>query len=181
MNRIKNPLKKLEKWNRASQIEMRTARERIPLDNLIVRVESILNTPSITQASDDFWEVLRPMDLLQPRKVMTPENVEAVNSNLALGHGKIKNSISELRKRFRKTEECLDKFWKIWRSSYLNCLRERAQRKHRQGRRLSRRIPKTEELILLGDEDTHKGPFGRTRNHFSTPSPSRTGRVNCRL
>ena len=80
-----------------------------------------------------------------------------------LGSRKNKNTLTELRKRFEKTEECLDKFWELWRTEYLNCLRERYQREHRQGKSLSRRVPRIGEIVLLKDEDSPRGHWRLAR------------------
>ena len=129
----------------------------VEFESLVVRTESILNTRPLFQISDDSSVVLRPVDFLQPNVAMI-SNAENVTEGVRIqGSRKNRNTLTELRRRFAETEECLDKFWELWRTGYLNCLRERYQRWHRQGKSLSRRVLRIGETVLLKDEDSPRG------------------------
>ena len=123
-------------------------------ENFVIRVESVLNTRPIVQLHDDSCDVLRPIDFLQPRLSMINENPH--NLEIYKGSKKRDNTVSDMRKLFRRTEETLDKFWKLWNNQYLNCLRERIGKSHKQGKFSTKRIPKVGEIVLLKDEDTHR-------------------------
>ena len=98
-------------------------------ENFVIRVESVLSTRTIVQLHDDSCDVLRPIDFLQPRLSMINEN--PFNLDGCKGSKKRDNTVSDMRKLFRRTEETLDKFWKLWKNEYLNCLRERIGKIHK--------------------------------------------------
>ena len=135
----------------------------VEFESLVVRTKSILNTRPLFQISDDSSVVLRPVDFLQPKVAMISRAENVAEGVEILGSRKKRNTLTELRRRFEKTEECLDKFWELWRTGYLNCLRERYQKGHRQGKCLSRRVPKVGEVVLLKDEDSPRGQWRLAR------------------
>lgn len=131
------------------------------MTDLVIEIEGMMNSRPIVQLNDETNEVLRPIDFLVPHISMPqPEEVQCDDEYLPQ---KPTKAVQEMRLRFKKTTECLDKLWQFWQTEYLNALLERTQKTHRQGRSLTPRAPRLGEVVLVHEEDTPRGLWRTAR------------------
>ena len=60
-----------------------------------------------------------------------------------------RSSVEALLKLWKKGQQHLERFWKIWRNSYLLSLRERGQSSVKEGRILSKNGPRAGDIVLI--------------------------------
>ena len=69
------------------------------------------------------------------------------------------SSSDRIQQFWRRNQEQLNQFWKIWSEDYLQSLRERRQNMLKQGRILSRATPVLGEVVLIGGEKLPRGSW----------------------
>ncbi|MCP4488180.1 MAG: hypothetical protein GY820_12790, partial [Gammaproteobacteria bacterium] len=119
---------------------------------LLCEAEAIVNSRPLTYVSADInsLQVLRPVDFLIPSGSMgtpsfdydpaDPDYVPRLNSK------------QKLAKYWESTQQCLDKFWSLWSTEYLQSLREKFTVTHRHPRIQHPEVPKQDSIVLIQEE-----------------------------
>ena len=127
----------------------------IQMQTLIKEIESVINTRPLVYVGDDINSSIP----------LSPAHFLTLNPTLGIPVMDISNDpdylpvisyAEKLIKIWKRGQELLDMFWKIWRHEYLTSLRERTQTKLRDGRVHSHSSPKVNDVVLI-KEDSARG------------------------
>ena len=81
--------------------------------NTVIRIESILNTRPITPVDDDTMDILRPIDFINPKVIMSPRE-DSLLTESDHGFPKFFGGRRELQAFYRKIEESINRFQREW-------------------------------------------------------------------
>uniref|UniRef100_A0AC35F7R6 Integrase catalytic domain-containing protein n=1 Tax=Panagrolaimus sp. PS1159 TaxID=55785 RepID=A0AC35F7R6_9BILA len=124
----------------------------------LCEVEATINSRPLTYVHSKEPFVIRPVDFISPGihvelPVVTAENEIEDPSYFptTLGGGE------KLLEHYKRTSLYLDKFWNLWIKDYLNFIRERNDKEHRNRRGAIKRHPEVDEMVLVFEPDTARG------------------------
>ncbi|WKX89443.1 hypothetical protein Q1695_008809 [Nippostrongylus brasiliensis] len=134
------------------------------LQTVVTEIEATLNSRPITpyRQQDSLVCTLRPVDFLIPELdsqlpfVTHPEEEDLLDVTPALVQG------------HREMLQILDQFWEIWRTDYLDALRDR-QRQLARSPRSSNIVPQLGDIVIIAEDRLPRGhwPYGLvTKLHF---------------
>lgn len=116
--------------------------------DIVTQIEGMLNMRPITPVTSESTRALRPIDFLIPGKKGTTygdtQESEKIGKDI-----EFTDTNGNLIKRLQRIEECLKRFWDIWKRDYLQFLRERCEYVHHQNKFLVFREPRIGELVIL--------------------------------
>ncbi|VDM83912.1 unnamed protein product, partial [Strongylus vulgaris] len=125
------------------------------LRTILIEIEGSLNNRPLTYQEEDFGELvsIRPVDFLQNRIVIT-YLMEDTQNDAEDPNFTPPAEVAQIRTR-REAEEALktsyevtERFWELWKDSYLTSLREQHNRYLNQGRS-SPKKPRVGQVVLL--------------------------------
>uniref|UniRef100_A0A1I7VM44 Integrase catalytic domain-containing protein n=1 Tax=Loa loa TaxID=7209 RepID=A0A1I7VM44_LOALO len=117
---------------------------------LIVEIEGVLNTRSLTYASSDDCKIIRPIDFIHSSASLIIPTVDDEQDEFKPGNFDTRERII---KYWLGTLKVLDIFWEIWKKDYLMSLRERTQKEHVNPKGTENRKPR-EEIVLVDEPKT---------------------------
>uniref|UniRef100_A0A914PCQ8 Integrase catalytic domain-containing protein n=1 Tax=Panagrolaimus davidi TaxID=227884 RepID=A0A914PCQ8_9BILA len=124
----------------------------------LCEVEATINSRPLTYVHSKEPFVIRPIDFISPGIHVELPTVTADNENedpsyfpTTLGGGE------KLLEHYKRTSIYLDKFWNLWIKDYLNFVRERKDKEHRNRRGAIKRHPEVGEMVLVFEPDTARG------------------------
>ena len=128
---------------------------------MLVEIEAIINTRPLLYVSDDLNQdvIITQMHFLSINtKVSLPTMIqeEEINDPEYLLNGR--NSAKVLLEKWKKGQNHLEQFWKIWKSDYLLSLGERSQRFRQHPRVQSQKEPEVGDIVQI-KEDGSRGTW----------------------
>ena len=134
---------------------------RSQLETVLVEIEAIINTRPLLYVSEDLNEdvIITPMHFLSINtKVGLPTMIhqEEIDDPEYLINNR--NSAQVLLEKWKKGQNHLEQFWKIWKSDYLLSLRERSQRFRQHPRVQSQKQPNIGDIVQI-KEDGSRGTW----------------------
>uniref|UniRef100_A0A0N5B1N0 DUF5641 domain-containing protein n=1 Tax=Syphacia muris TaxID=451379 RepID=A0A0N5B1N0_9BILA len=90
------------------------------------------------------------MDFLNPVIKYERKKEEVSESPKAI---EFEEDASKVCKRWDKVEACVKEIWRSWGQEYLQYMRERRTKNHRQGKHVTLREPEVEEIVLVGEKN----------------------------
>lgn len=125
---------------------------------LIAEVARIINTRPLTYVSEEPLEIVRPLDLIVPKaQKYTPIAAEEDNDTDEEYLPISAPSRDVLLSHWKSSIGRMNHFWDMWRTEYLNALRERTQRKIPQSRSVCNKEPQVGEVVLIEEESVPRG------------------------
>ena len=135
----------------------------IQMQTLIKEIEAVLNSRPLVYVGED----------VNSNIPITPAHFLTLNPKLGIPETEITkdpdylpvvSTAEKVLKIWRKGQELVDMFWKIWQHEYLTSLRERTQTKLKDGRVHSHNSPNVNDVVLI-KEETARGNwrFGRIK------------------
>uniref|UniRef100_A0A1I7VZZ9 DUF5641 domain-containing protein n=1 Tax=Loa loa TaxID=7209 RepID=A0A1I7VZZ9_LOALO len=122
---------------------------------LTVEIEGILNTRPLTYLNFDDYRVIGPIDFISPYVLLDiPTNEDIIQDEFRLHPLNTKGKLVNYWSNILKT---LDVFWEIWKNEYLSSLRERTQREIVSPKRMEKRTPRRDEIVLLNEPGLPRG------------------------
>ena len=129
-------------------------RKRFDLESfqtLLMEIELVVNSRPLTTIFESGIErALRPVDFLMPLVsdpiITTLEADDPTDPEFTLKDKAAETLIRD----YQKSLHCLDVFWKEWSTNYILSLRE----KQRNMRERNTTIPRVDEVVLIGDDET---------------------------
>ncbi|VDN00609.1 unnamed protein product [Onchocerca ochengi] len=149
---VKRTLQRVVKKNLLEEGEFNT---------LITEVEFLVNERPLVDYERDGEQVLCPGDFLWPDYNNDENSLEYENKSQENDEPNI--SIQQnLINRYQNTRRMLQRLWKIWQEEYLEELRKRTRKSHKNPHSLIRRKPIIGEVVLLkGDGPRNSWKMGR--------------------
>ena len=128
---------------------------RSQLETVLVEIEAIINTRPLLYVSEDLNEdvIITPMHFLSINtKVGLPTMIhqEEIDDPEYLLNNR--NSAQVLLEKWKKGQNHLEQFWKIWKSDYLLSLRERSQRFRQHPRVQSQKQPEVGDIVQIKED-----------------------------
>lgn len=128
------------------------------LETLVTEIEGILNSRPITQVEDSPDQPLRPIDFLLPKAQIPlpiPSSTEDKDEH------PFENQAT-LIERWRSQTTIQEKFWRRWKTEYLQLLRERQQHTHKGPHARTNHQPRIGEIVIIEQKKTPRGcwPLG---------------------
>ena len=117
------------------------------LNTLLLEIEAVVNTRPLIYVSSD----------LNSDSTLTPNHFLSLNPNVGIpvniaNHLAGPNSTSRnLIELWKKGQKHLDSFWKVWKSQYLLCLRERFRRDLKAPKIRAKEIPQIGNIVVVQD------------------------------
>ncbi|VDM44661.1 unnamed protein product [Toxocara canis] len=125
-------------------------------NTLLIETEAVINSRPLTYASEELdFNVLRPIDFLLHGAKNGFPSLEEDYEDPEYDPDNREKLIDIWRKNMRN----IDKFWKIWSEEYLLSLREKQTIFHRHPRVIAKEIPKVGQIVLVHDENLHRGSW----------------------
>ena len=124
----------------------------IQLQTVLKEVEATVNARSRVYVSDDIDSTIT----LTPRHFLTLNPATGVpvleHDNKDVDYNPYDSTAERLLQTWKKGQNLLKMFWRIWRYEYLLSLRERTQRKLKSGRIQSHFTPNIGDVVLVKDD-----------------------------
>ncbi len=143
------------------------------LSTLLMEVQAVVNSRPLTYSSDDVNSdiALTPAHFLglNPR-IGVPEVLPDIDEDDPDYNLLPASSAESLLRTWKKGQQHLQRFWKIWKDTYLLSLRERTQHHVAQGRIRAHNTPKPGDVVLIMDKDLPRGSWkiGRIQSLISS-------------
>ena len=124
----------------------------IQLQTVLKEVEATVNARPLVYVSDDIDSTIT----LTPRHFLTLNPATGVpvleHDNKDVDYNPYDSTAERLLQTWKKGQNLLKMFWRIWRYEYLLSLRERTQRKLKSGRIQSHFTPNIGDVVLVKDD-----------------------------
>ena len=124
----------------------------IQLQTVLKEVEATVNARPFVYVSDDIDSTIT----LTPRHFLTLNLATGVPvlvyDNKDVDYNPYDSTAERLLQTWKKGQNLLNMFWRMWRNEYLLSLRERTQRKLKSGRKQSHFTPNIGDVVLVKDD-----------------------------
>ena len=159
------------------------------LSTLLIEVESVLNSRPLTAISTDAdgtdVVVLTPMHFLNPQRpfgisIAAIPSSQSTDDTEYSPHGN--DSAQQVIQLWKRHQNQLNHFWKIWSTDYLDMLQQRSDHHHKQSARTTTNIQlKPGDVVIIHEDDQPRAQwrFGRITDvqKSSTDGYIRTAKV----
>ncbi len=129
------------------------------LQTLLCEAEAVVNSRPLTYVSEDIGSsaVLRPIDFLIPEGQIGTPHLDLDNDDP--DYVPRLDSKGKLLKYWASTQECLQRFWRLFHDEYLPSLRERFDSAHRKHKSSRPYTPQEGDVVQVQSEGTSRSEW----------------------